>query len=326
MSKPHATQVDPDFASEVLRDLYRYRPKRRWVAWVLWILFGWMGGHRFYVERPVTGLAMLLTGGGALIWWIVDAWLVNGMVRAHNEEQARREAAGLPPIELAFMPPLGADVLSAPPAWTVAWHRRGFTRRALRFSGDVLVLLVAGVMLGALAGMDGATEAAFAVVALTIVVLLGGEAGWLVRVPLAHALLRWSHRLRLFYYYNRPGTPPGLLVRGFLGILLAPFRRRDRAEVRLYIELGAVFTLGFMAFDLVEDVFAPMMREGLSALSPWRLGGLWMKEASTTFVVTYAFAAPIGAVLTLYQLTQRTHTLPRVLGVFVLLSIALTAF
>ncbi len=44
-----------------------------------------------------------------------------------------------------------------------------------------------------------------------------------------------------------------------------------------------------------------------------------------TFFVIYAFATPIGAVLTLYLLTRRTHTVPRLLGGLALLFIALGA-
>ncbi|NIP82075.1 MAG: TM2 domain-containing protein, partial [Gemmatimonadetes bacterium] len=80
-------------------------------------------------------------------------------------------------------------------------------RRALRLVGDVLVLMIAGASLGALSGTDGGIEGVFAITALILVTLLGGAAGWLDRVPVAGAFLRWSHRLRLFYYYNRPGSP-----------------------------------------------------------------------------------------------------------------------
>ena len=44
-----------------------------------------------------------------------------------------------------------------------------------------------------------------------------------------------------------------------------------------------------------------------------------------TFLITYAFATPIGAVLTLYLLTRRTHTVPRILGAFALVAIAMGA-
>ena len=143
--------------------------------------------------------------------------------------------------------------------------------------------------------------------------------------PVARALVRWSHRLRLFYYFNRPGNPAVLLLRAPLALVFAIFRRRDRAEARLYLELGAVFTLGFMVLDLAEDVGGPFLQAGLSALAFDRLLGVWMEELLLTFLVTYSFAAPIGAVLTLYLLTRRTHTVPRLLGAFALFCIALGA-
>ena len=319
-------RVDADFAQEVLEDLYAYRRKNPAVARVLWLLFGWAGGHRFYLERPGTGILMLLTGGGLLIWWVMDGRKLGRMVRYHNIQQQRRQRDGLPPLELSFMPPLAADVLHEPPAWTVKWRARGRLRWGVRFAGDLIVLMVAGTALGALADTDGGPEGIFAITALIAVTMLGGRAGWLDRVPLAGAFVRWSHRLRLFYYYNRPGSPPALLVRGLTGLILAPFRRREREEARLYLEVGAVFALAFMAVDLVENVGAPLMGSaGLAALGPTHLVGIWLQEALMTFLVIYAFAAPIGAVLTLYLLTRPTHTLPRVLGAFALLFIALGA-
>jgi hypothetical protein len=324
-SHPDHLRVDADFAHEVLDDLYAYRRKRRAVAWLLWALLGWAGGHRFYLERPGTGLLMLVTGGGALIWWIADGWRIGAMVRQHNDEQADRQRRRLPPIELAFMPPLAVDVLHEPPAWTAVWARRGRAWRAVRLIGDLLVLLIAGSALGALVGTEGGAEGVFAVVALVLVTLLGGHADWLMNVPVARALVRWSHRLRLFYYFNRPGNPVVLLLRAPLALVFAIFRRRDRAEARLYLELGAVFTLGFMLIDLAEDVAGPFLQAGVSALAFDRLLGVWMEELLMTFLVVYAFAAPIGAVLTLYLLTRRTHTVPRILGAFALFCIALGA-
>jgi hypothetical protein len=319
-------RVDPDFAREVLQDLYAYRRKRKAVAWLLWAVFGWAGGHRFYLERIGTGVAMLFTGGGALIWWVVDGFLLNGMLAAHGAEQDRRRRDGLPPLELAFMPPLAVDVLREPPPWILEWAQRGRVRAGLRLVGDILVIFLAGIILGSLAGARGGEEAIFAAAAVIGITLLGGHAGWLDRVPVARGLIRWSHRLRLFYYYNRPGSPPALLFRPLIGILLAPFRRRDRAEARLYIEIGAVFTVAFLALDMVEDVGAPLFDIGLAAIAPPRLLGLWIREAFMTFLLIYAFVTPIGAVLTLHLLTRPTHTMPRVLGAFALFAIALGLF
>ena len=306
--------VDPDFAREVLADLYAYRRKRRWVAWLLWATVGPLGGHRLYVERTWSALAMFFTGGGGGFWWLADVAFVNRLVGAHNAEQTRREAEGLAPVELAFMPPLSEDVLREPPAWTLSWQARSRTRRLMRLAGDALVLLVAGSALGALAGEGGVTEAIVAVTALVLVTLLGGRVGALARVPLARSLVRWTHRLRLFYYFNAPGTPPGLLLRTFTGAVYAPFRQRDRAEVRLYLELGAAFTIGFLLLNVVNALVLPVVRGGLGTLSPAHVAGEWLAESLLTFIVTSAFAAPIGAILTLYLLTRRAHTVARLLG------------
>jgi TM2 domain-containing membrane protein YozV len=50
------------------------------VGYVLW-LFGFLGSHRFYYGRPVTGTIWFFTGGLFLIGWIVDLFLIPGMDR-----------------------------------------------------------------------------------------------------------------------------------------------------------------------------------------------------------------------------------------------------
>lgn len=141
--------MDPDFAHDVLGDLYAYRQKRRLLAWLFWATLGWLGAHRFYLERTGTGLLQLVTGGGFLIWWVADAWQIGAMVDAHDEEQERRRRAGEPPLELSFMPPRAVDVANEPPQWTLRWAERGRGWRGMRLAGDVIVLVIAGVALGA---------------------------------------------------------------------------------------------------------------------------------------------------------------------------------
>ncbi len=41
-------------------------------ALVLLLLLGGLGAHRFYVGKPGTAILFILTGGGFLIWWIID--------------------------------------------------------------------------------------------------------------------------------------------------------------------------------------------------------------------------------------------------------------
>ena len=66
------------------------------VAYLLWLFFGGIGGHRFYLGYTGSGVAMLLitlvgiftlfpliiTG----IWSLVDAFLIPGMIRQHKED------------------------------------------------------------------------------------------------------------------------------------------------------------------------------------------------------------------------------------------------
>jgi TM2 domain-containing membrane protein YozV len=55
------------------------------VAWLLWVFTGGIGGHRFYLGKIGTGVAMLFTLGGLGIWTLVDLFLVSGMIREAND-------------------------------------------------------------------------------------------------------------------------------------------------------------------------------------------------------------------------------------------------
>jgi TM2 domain-containing membrane protein YozV len=50
------------------------------VGYILWI-FGFMGIHRFYYGRPVTGALWFFTGGLLGIGWIIDLFLIPGLDR-----------------------------------------------------------------------------------------------------------------------------------------------------------------------------------------------------------------------------------------------------
>ena len=53
------------------------------IGYVLWI-FGFMGAHRFYYGRPVTGTLYFFTLGLLFVGWIVDLFIIPGMDRAAN--------------------------------------------------------------------------------------------------------------------------------------------------------------------------------------------------------------------------------------------------
>lgn len=50
------------------------------IGYLLWI-FGFLGAHRFYYGKPVSGTIWFLTAGLLLIGWIVDLFLIPGMSR-----------------------------------------------------------------------------------------------------------------------------------------------------------------------------------------------------------------------------------------------------
>ncbi len=50
------------------------------IGYILWI-FGFLGAHRFYYGKPVTGTLYFFTLGLLLIGWIVDLFLIPSMDR-----------------------------------------------------------------------------------------------------------------------------------------------------------------------------------------------------------------------------------------------------
>lgn len=50
------------------------------VGYVLWI-FGFLGAHRFYFGKPISGTVYLLTFGLLGVGWLVDLFLMPGLER-----------------------------------------------------------------------------------------------------------------------------------------------------------------------------------------------------------------------------------------------------
>lgn len=53
---------------------------RKTIGYILWI-FGFMGAHRFYYGKPVTGTIWFFTLGLLFIGWIIDLFLIPSMDR-----------------------------------------------------------------------------------------------------------------------------------------------------------------------------------------------------------------------------------------------------
>jgi TM2 domain-containing membrane protein YozV len=85
-------------ASAMMR--YDANKKSAGIAYLLWFFLGGLGVHRFYLGRTGSGAAMLalwvvsllltVVAVGVLgflviaVWWVVDAFLVPGIVRDYN--------------------------------------------------------------------------------------------------------------------------------------------------------------------------------------------------------------------------------------------------
>jgi len=54
------------------------------IGYILWALFGLLGVHRFYCGKIGTGILWFFTGGVLGVGWLVDAFLIPGMVYEAN--------------------------------------------------------------------------------------------------------------------------------------------------------------------------------------------------------------------------------------------------
>lgn len=56
------------------------------IAYLLWFFLGMFSMHRFYLRSPIVGLIYLVTGQLFGIGWIIDFFLIPGMVDRCNRE------------------------------------------------------------------------------------------------------------------------------------------------------------------------------------------------------------------------------------------------
>lgn len=87
---------------------YDIEKKSLLAAYVLWFFLGYVGAHRFYLGRTLSGLLMLALAAVTLVlslvsfgilsflwllvglWWLVDALLIPGIVAGRNSRIADR--------------------------------------------------------------------------------------------------------------------------------------------------------------------------------------------------------------------------------------------
>jgi TM2 domain-containing membrane protein YozV len=73
------------------------------IGYLLWI-FGFMGAHRFYYGRQLTGTLWFLTLGLLFVGWIIDLFLIPGMDRdADRRYVAGRKSYNVSWVLLTFL-------------------------------------------------------------------------------------------------------------------------------------------------------------------------------------------------------------------------------
>ncbi len=60
--------------------------KSKLVIFLLWFFLGGLSMHRFYVGKIGSGIIYLLTGQLLGIGWIIDLFLIGGMVDNYNNK------------------------------------------------------------------------------------------------------------------------------------------------------------------------------------------------------------------------------------------------
>lgn len=67
------------------------------VAYILWLFLGLFSAHRFYLGRPGTAVLQILSYFLiiGIIWYLIDIFLIPGMIRAKQDSLRARMAAGL---------------------------------------------------------------------------------------------------------------------------------------------------------------------------------------------------------------------------------------
>jgi len=60
------------------------RPKSGAATFVLWLLIGLIGGHRYYLGKTKTAVLQTLTLGGLGVWWLFDLLLLPSLVHQRN--------------------------------------------------------------------------------------------------------------------------------------------------------------------------------------------------------------------------------------------------
>ena len=67
-----------------------HRTKSPLITWVLWVLLGGIGAHRYYLCNIVRAILMTVTLGGFGIWSLIDAFFIPSTLRQKRHDVSNR--------------------------------------------------------------------------------------------------------------------------------------------------------------------------------------------------------------------------------------------
>ncbi|MDX1908737.1 MAG: TM2 domain-containing protein [Bacteroidia bacterium] len=315
------TRSEEEQVRQALADtLHTYPRKELWIARLIWLTTGYVGGHRFYLGYPASGAAMAFTLGGCLFWWIADGFKLNALTEKINTRQAEREAEGLPPLGMEFLPKVHPDVLDTLPPWAQP-DPADLGTRLRRMLPELIWAGLVGALMARIAG-DMAVDVKFlapvyAIVALLVVVNFSRELVPWYHLPVVHELLQWEFRLRLFYYHHKPGHPFALFWRITYGLFTALFSQKARTEVKLYLAISGVFAAGAN----MHKVFSGQLWQAVTTFQIGNFIGSQLEDQVKGLVVggfmVYCLTAVIGATLIKQVLLGRPRWVRLVLSLVI---------
>ena len=302
----------PEVSEQLFRELHTYPRKYLTFTRLLWAVFGLLGGHRFYLGKVGSGIGMLCSLGGLGVWWIVDGFKLRAMVASFNEEQESRENQGLPPIDMDFVPVVHPRELAGVPEW--GKERKAKGKLVGELIADAIALSFFGYILGSFTQSVDYHTAALAIVVLIVTVNFVDLLIPWHHLPAVKSIIHWDYRLRLFYHFNSPGRRLALYFRPLVGLFHAPFNKKSRSEVLLYLEIGSIF----FAINAMFSLAGGELWEHLSQLEFSNFFESWTRGVVLGFFGMYALAAPIGSILMKHILLQRPNFVRWVLSLLVI--------
>jgi TM2 domain-containing membrane protein YozV len=83
------------------------------VAYLLWLFLGWIAAHRFYAGKPGSAVLMIIAWlcgfVPGFLWWIVDAFLLSGLIDNRRSQIRRQVVSSLVTYEPVVSAPVAAQ-------------------------------------------------------------------------------------------------------------------------------------------------------------------------------------------------------------------------